>query len=406
VNADQESCNWKKLLWPIATVILGALVSINPFYAPQFTLEVGIAVWVADMALVLICLKHPITGRLAILVAGLCFAVPCFLRATPLARGLLMCCMAFPFAIAVAALFGPPTAGFRARLAYFFTWLGTQKIEHRARSFDAASLFRLITATAVFSLALACAKTAPAFGFWLLVRWLAGGIMIFAFAEIATMGHDFLATLLGLRAPALMRSPFLSTSVGEFWAKRWNVAASALWFRPLLFSPLARYGVVLALFAAFFASAVGHLCLAYMATVRWKISIACGAFFLVQPLLILAERRMKVHRWPTTAARVWTLSALAITSPLFVEPAIGIIAPSWGAKDTVLTPTMFALGFAIIVNVFFLIGQLVSCPGFMPSNQSIAANPARTPRCNSVVNGRRVADWKRYAANPQPPDRL
>src|SRR5690242_12920663 len=98
VNADHKSRHWEKLLWPVAAVILGALVSINPFYTPQFTLEVGLAVWVADLALVLICLKHPITGRLAMLVAGPCFAVPCFLQATPLARGVLMCGMALPFA--------------------------------------------------------------------------------------------------------------------------------------------------------------------------------------------------------------------------------------------------------------------------------------------------------------------
>jgi hypothetical protein len=81
-----------------------------------------------------------------------------------------------------------------------------------------------------------------------------------------------------------------------------SVAASALGFRPLVFAPLARRGIALALFAAFFASAVSHTLLAYMAMVRWKISLVCGAFFVVQPLLILAERRMNVRRWPTAGA--------------------------------------------------------------------------------------------------------
>jgi hypothetical protein len=152
------------------------------------------------------------------------------------------------------------------------------------------------------------------------------------------------------------------------------VAASALGFRPIVFVPLARRGIVLALFAAFFASAVCHVLLAYMAMVRWKISLVCGAFFLVQPLLILTERRMNVRRWPTIAARAWTLSALAITSPLFVEPVIEFVEPSWGATDNVLIPTMFAFSFAIVVNVFISAGQLASCPRFMPPNTETGCN--------------------------------
>ncbi len=195
--------------------------------------------------------------------------------------------------------------------------------------------------------------------------------MILGFAEMATASHDFLAAMMGFSAPALMRSPFLSTSVGEFWTKRWNVAASALVFRPLFFAPLARQGMVLALFAVFFASGVGHALLAYMAMLRWKISLICGAFFVVQPLLILAERRMNVRRWPTAAARGWTLAALAITSPLFVEPVIEFITPSLDATNNVLAPTAFALGFAMVVNAFFLVGQFATCPGFKSTDLTL-----------------------------------
>jgi hypothetical protein len=264
--------------------------------------------------------------------------------------------MALPFAMVAAALFTPPTADFRRRVAYFFTWMGTQKIERQARSFDIASLLRLITATVIFATGLAYVKTVSAVGLWLLVRWLAGGIMVFAFAEMATASHDFLTTLMGINAPSLIRSPFLSTSVAEFWSRRWNVAATELVFRPLCFKPLARHGIVLALFVAFFASAVAHVFLAYMAMGRWNISLVCGAFFVVQPFLILSERGMKVRCWPTTAARVWALAALGVTSPLLVEPVIQLIAPSLNATDSVFLPTIAALGFAMIVNLFFLIG--------------------------------------------------
>ncbi|HEX4350724.1 MAG TPA: MBOAT family protein [Verrucomicrobiae bacterium] len=386
MNGGQKSRTQKKLLWPLAAIILGALVSTNPFYEPRLSPGAGITAWFADMALVLIFLTYPIIERLVVIVTGLFFAVPCFLWAPPLARGLLMCCMAFPFAIAATSLFAPPTAGFRARLAFFFTWLGTQRIEHRTRSFDVASLLHLIAATVVLGAAVACVKSVPAFGFWLVARWLAGGIMVLAFAEMATAGQDFLTASLGLRTPSLMRSPVLSTSVGEFWTKRWNVTASAVAFRPLVFAPLAQRGIVVALFATFLASAIGHVLLAYMAMGRWPISLICGAFFLVQPLLILVERRMRVRRWPVAAARAWTLSALAITSPLFVEPGIELVAPSWGATKDVLMPTMFVFGFSVILNVFFSIGQLVSCPRFMPPNPAL--EPTRIAATSETVSSR------------------
>jgi hypothetical protein len=86
----------------------------------------------------------------------------------------------------------------------------------------------------------------------------------------------------------------------------------------------------------------------------------CGAFFLVQPLFIVAERRMRVRRWLPAAGRAWTLAILTITSPLFVEPALQIIEPSWGAPDTVLTPVIAVLGFVIVMNAFFALGSLAA----------------------------------------------
>jgi hypothetical protein len=365
--ASSKSPNWKALCWPLAAIAIGALVSLNPFFEPHLSPGIGIAAWFADLALVLILSVHPLAARAGIILAGLFFAVPCFLWAPPLSRALLMCCMSFPFALAAVPLFAPPTADFRTRLALFFTWGGMRKITRRASRFDLSSLLCLIAASVVFAAALAWVNVVPAVGCRLLARWLAGGVMIFAFAEMIVAGHDFLTTLAGLSAPALMRSPFLATSVGEFWAKRWNRVASALLFRPLFFALFAWHGTALALFITFFVSAAAHVLLAFMAMGRWKISLVCGAFFLVQPLFILVERWLNTRLWPTAAARVWTLAVLAITSPLFVEPALQIITPSLGGTNQVLLPAIAALGFVMLVNVFFLAGQLVSCPKFMPN---------------------------------------
>jgi hypothetical protein len=84
-----------------------------------------------------------------------------------------------------------------------------------------------------------------------------------------------------------------------------------------------------------------------MAIGKWGISFSCGAFFCVQPLLIAAERRMNLRRWRLAAARIWTLAALTITSPLFVEPALQIIESSWGTQHSPLGPTVSALVFVM-----------------------------------------------------------
>ena len=372
-----KSRDRKQVIWPVAGIVIGALAGTNPFYQPRIPLEVGILAGFADLVLVLILSAHPNTARAGVLVAGLFLAVPCFLWASPLSRGLLMCCMAFPLAIVTLPLVAP-VAGFRARLAYLFTWLGSREIKRRPRSFDLKSLLQLIAATVVLVVAIASVKAVSGSNHWLLLRWLTGGIMILAFAEMATACHNFLTALMGLTAPSLLQSPYLSTSVTEFWTKRWNPAVSVLVFRKYFFAPLAQRGAVYALFAAFFASAIGHVLLPYMATGRWGISLMCGAFFLVQPLFIVAERRMKVRQWRPAAGRAWTLACLTIASPLFVEPALQIIEPSWGAPDKVLLPTAAALGFVIFVNGFFSLASLASRPELAPSNLQIGCktNPS------------------------------
>jgi hypothetical protein len=190
--------------------------------------------------------------------------------------------------------------------------------------------------------------------------------MILAFAEMITAGHYFLTALMGIDAPAVTRSPYLSASIREFWAERSNPVASVLVFGKYFYAPLARRGVGLALCAAFFGSAAAHVLLLHMATGRWGISLMWGAFFLVQPPLIAVERRMKVRRWRPAAGRAWTLAALAIASPLLVEPALQLVEPSWGTPDQLLLPTVRVLGLAIFVSVFVSLGSLASIVDLTP----------------------------------------
>jgi hypothetical protein len=361
MNTGSKSLGRKQLIWPVTGIVLGALVATNPFYGPDITPPVGIVAWCVDMALVLILSAHPMGARIGSLMAGLFLAVPCFMEASPLFRGLLMCSMAAPFLAAAALVLAPPIANFRARLAYLLTWSGTIQVKRRARTLDMALLLQLSAATVVLAAAIAACKAAPDSGLWLPVRWLAGGILIFAFGEMATAGLPLVTAAFGFTVPQLMQSPYLSTSVGEFWTKRWNIAASQKLFRPYCFAPLARRGGVgLALFTTFLVSGIAHMLLAYMALGRWRISLICGAFFVVQPLLIAIERWMKVRRWRPAAGRAWTLAVLALTSPLFVEPGLQIIERSWGAPDDVLSPTAATLGGVIIFSSIISLALLAS----------------------------------------------
>ncbi len=369
----------KELIWPVAGIALGALARTNPFYAPQIPLKVGVTAWFVDVVLILAMSWHPLTLRVGVLVTGLFLAVPCFLRDLPVFRFLLMCGMGFLFVVAALPLFAVPTSGFRGRLAYLFTWLGTCEVKRCARSFDAVSLRRLIVATLVHAAGVAAVKEVTPAGIGWLARWLAGGIALLAFAEMTTASHYFLTALIGLKAPALMRSPHRSASLGEFWADRWNPAASALVFGKYFFAPLARRGVMLALFAAFLASAVAHVLLLYMATKTWSLSLMWGAFFLVQPLLITLERRLKVRRWWPAAGWAWTMTALAITCPLLVEPLLQLSEPIWGTPDNVLLPTVRVLGLVIIVISFVSLGSLASIGGLVPPNKITGAKARAVP---------------------------
>ena len=299
-----------------------------------------------------------------VLLTGLCLAVPCVQRASPQSRGLLLCCILPPLAAAAALWVAPPFNSWRARLAYLFTCCGTSLVDRRPRRFDGATLVQLLAATAALAAAVAGVEVAPDHGPGLLVRWLAGGIAVLAFAEMITAGLAFVAALLGVTVPALMRSPYRSASIGEFWTQRWNILTSQKIFRPGCFVPLARRSPAFALCAAFALSGVWHALLGLMVLGygRWRLCLACGAFFLVQPLFIAAERRLGVRRWRPIAKHAWTLGALTLISPLFVEPVLQVFEIGWGGLEWVLRPTLAALAFVILMSSIVSLGSLAARP--------------------------------------------
>jgi hypothetical protein len=342
-------------------MVLGIIAAANPLPVKPITLPTGIAAGLADGLLVMVLSANPIGARVGVLMAGLFMAVPWFVGTAALYVLLLAGFMSVPFLAAAGLVNVQPIAGFRARLAHLCAWSDTYPLQRRARRFDAAALRDFFLATAVFAIAVAIVENVSAHGLTLPVRWLAGGIGVLALGEMATTGPRFVMAALGINAPPYFQSPCRSVTISEFWSKRWNRAAGEF-LRRCCFAPLARWGAVFAMFATFAISAVGHALMAFFALGRWKFAAVFGAFFLVQPLLIAAERRLAVKRWRPGAGRAWTLTALAITSPLVIEPILQYSDRSWGAQDNVLLPTLAALGFIIIVSVIVSLVSLASSP--------------------------------------------
>jgi hypothetical protein len=330
-----------------------------------------------------------------------------FVAAPPLVRLLLACFMAVPFVAATALMLArpagggaadPAAGGLGARLTYIGT-LGGRRAERRPRGFDARALARFAVAAAVLAAALAAVKAAPAAGYpgAIAVRWLAAGIALLALAEMLTAGLPLLGTAMGVTASPLFRSPHRSTTLADFWARRWNLPASEL-FRRYCFGPLSRRrgggrggGTALALAATFAVSALGHAALADIALGRWA-AASCALFFLAQPLAIAAERRMSVRRWSAAAGWAWTMAVLAATSPLLVEPVLRIVEKSWGPDDDVLRPTAIAVTFALALCAAVAIASRARAPAhgheYMPlppdTSEKRPTSPASTPRHGRV----------------------
>jgi hypothetical protein len=364
----------------LAGFIIGLLGAANHFYEPHVPLYLGVVAWGINMVLVLILAATPAGARIGVLISGLFLAVTCFVRAPALFRALLMCFAVMPLGIASAAVLFPEIIGFRARLYFLCTWGFTREVKRRAYGFDRVALVQLIAATAIFTASSAGVEIISGVGVWMFARLLALGIAILALAEIVTACHIFLTALMGLTAPALMQSPYLSTSVNEFWNKRWNPAVSML-FRSFCFKPLARHGVLKAMFVAFFVSGIAHALLVFTAIGTWGYSLANGAFFCVQPVFIIIEHRMKIRLWRPVTRRIWTISVLAITSPLFTAPVLHVVERSWGKSGNAMLPnllpvTVFAISFVVFIVVFFSLASLASCPEQRPSHTTPQAKLA------------------------------
>jgi alginate O-acetyltransferase complex protein AlgI len=133
-------------------------------------------------------------------------------------------------------------------------------------------------------------------------------ILHFGLFDLASIGWRTLR----VDAPPIMNRPLRSTSVSEFWGRRWNSAFNDLALR-LAFRPIARRnGLVIGTLAAFGVSGLIH---------ELVISLPAGAgyglptgYFLLQGLAVLGERKCNALRRGISG---WLFTMIIVAGPAY-----------------------------------------------------------------------------------------
>jgi alginate O-acetyltransferase complex protein AlgI len=137
-------------------------------------------------------------------------------------------------------------------------------------------------------------------------------ILHFGLFDLASIGWKAFR----VDAPPIMNRPLRSTSVSEFWGRRWNAAFNDLAVR-LLFRPIARAtGPAAATLVAFAGSGLIH---------ELVISLPAGAgfglptaYFLIQGLGVLAEHSFLGRRLGLgTGVFGWLFTMMIVAGPAF-----------------------------------------------------------------------------------------
>ena len=189
------------------------------------------------------------------------------------------------------------------------------KLDHRALL---QMLAMLLLATLAF---LVIARTAPVDRGARALRWFAGIVGAYAGFDGLCAGFRVAWSAIGFELSNPHDHPVKSRTVAEFWGERWNRVVGR-WLRVHCFIPLARRRQAhLGLAAAFVASTVIHVYMAW-AALDARAGLMWGVFFGMQIPIVFAERALRVSSWPAPAARLWTVGVLGAASPFFVEPLL------------------------------------------------------------------------------------
>lgn len=159
----------------------------------------------------------------------------------------------------------------------------------------------------------------------LVLRWGAGLVTCYALTEsiqsLLLLGYRGL----GVELPRVNVYPIVSTTLAEFWGRRWNRAVSG-WLNDNLFFPFARRRKPgLGIAAAFAGSTALHFWFAW-APLDLAAGLMMSSYFVIHGAAMLLERRLAVSLWPRATRRGWSLAWIVLPSPLFIEPALQMLA--------------------------------------------------------------------------------
>ena len=271
------------------------------------------------------------SSRICLVAPVLLLGLPAFVDADSVARGAFAFAVLVIFASAIDFAFGPRPATPSARGIYlvaFSLFIDTIHVQNSKKRFDRQGTLQILTAIAAALFVFftwrftdfACGAAR------FVARTLLVALFVFALEELTTGAVSVASTAAGRILRPLHDAPYLSTSIGEFWSRRWNLLMAG-WLRRHCFSPIARYGTVAALFATFVASAALHGYL--FLSIDLTAAFSWAAFFLMQPPLLIAERQLRVKRWPAPLARVWTIGWLVALLPLLAWPLLAVLNTSF-----------------------------------------------------------------------------
>ncbi|MBY0359116.1 MAG: membrane bound O-acyl transferase family-domain-containing protein [Candidatus Obscuribacterales bacterium] len=151
---------------------------------------------------------------------------------------------------------------------------------------------------------------------------IAGWLGLASLLMIVHFGYaDMLTTLMrlaGWNVNPLFNEPLKSTSLRDFWSKRWNLAFVEM-DKILFFDWLKkRFGAKGAVFGVFVVSGILHdFCISYSAGGGWGWPTL---YFIVQGLAVLLESRFIKRSTPKIISRLWTWAWLLLPLPWLFTP--------------------------------------------------------------------------------------
>ena len=214
----------------------------------------------------------------------------------------------------------------RRRVAHALSFVDTRLLRRERPRFDfpgftAALMWACLAALALHAVR-SLALPRSVHPLWL--RY--GGGLVFTYATIEASYRIIRAAhrAVGFETPRLHDWPLASLTVTEFWGMRWARPVSH-WLRATCFAPLARRGhPAFGMLLCFVVSAIGH---AYPVLVALGPAMTAMMFgyFVVQGVVVSAEKFLGVGKWPRALRRASTLTIMLATSPLFVEPCLRVV---------------------------------------------------------------------------------